>query len=121
MIRLTQPRPGKQDWLACSLLALAVAGSTPAIAFARTPAQEPARAYQDGGWDTPPGEFREIQRRGFHDGIEGARKDFDNHRAPNVRNREEYRHPSVDASLRDDYREGFRRGYDVAMRHLEGR
>jgi len=70
------------------------------------------------GWDAPPPEFREIQRKGFHDGIEGARKDFDNHRRPNVNNRDEYRHPHVDPAMREDYREGFRRGYDTAMRHL---
>ena len=75
---------------------------------------------QEGGWDAPPPEFREVQRKGFHDGIEGARKDFDNHRPPNVNNRDEYRHPHVDASMRDDYRDGFRRGYDVAMQHLSG-
>jgi len=74
----------------------------------------------DGDWDAPPSEFRDIQRQGFHDGIEGARKDFDNHRAPNVNNRDEYRHPHVKPSARDDYREGFRRGYDVAMRHMTG-
>jgi hypothetical protein len=68
----------------------------------------------------PPGEFREVQRQGFHDGIEGARKDFDHHRAPDVNNREEYRHPHVDRAVRDDYREGYRRGYDVAMRHMMG-
>ena len=82
--------------------------------------QEPAGAYDQQGWDVPPHEFREVQRKGFHDGIEGARKDFDHHRAPNVEGREEYRHPHVDAARRDDYREGFRRGYDAAMQHLEG-
>ena len=29
----------------------------------------------------------------------------------------EYKHPHVDASVREDYRRGFRRGYD-AMKHL---
>lgn len=77
-------------------------------------------AQEQSGWDVPPPEFREIQKKGFRDGIEGARKDFDNHRPPNVNNREEYRHPHVDASMRDDYRDGFRRGYDEATRHLEG-
>ncbi len=76
-----------------------------------------APAYQ-GGWDEPPAEFREIQRQGFHDGVEGARKDFDNHRPPNVLNRDEYRHPHVPPSARADYRLGFHRGYDVAMNHL---
>jgi hypothetical protein len=73
------------------------------------------------GWDQPPHEFREIQRQGFHDGVEGAKKDFDNHRMPDVNNREEYRHPKVSKADREDYREGFRRGYDAAMDHLLGR
>lgn len=47
-------------------------------------------------------------------------KDFDNHRRPDVNNRDEYRHPNVPRSGRDDYREGFRRGYDVAMSHMLG-
>jgi hypothetical protein len=71
-----------------------------------------------GGWDAPPQEFQDIQRQGFHDGIEGARKDFDNHRAPNVNNRDEYRHPHVPPSARHDYREGFRRGYQTAVAHM---
>jgi len=71
-------------------------------------------------WDVPPREFREVQRQGFHDGVEGAKKDFDNHRMPDVNNREEYRHPNVSKADRADYREGFRRGYDAAMSHLTG-
>ena len=58
------------------------------------PAPEPA-AYGQERWEIPPGEFNEIQRRGFHDGIEGARKDYGNHRKPNVDNREEYRHSNM--------------------------
>ncbi len=88
-------------------------------AFA-APAQEPGVAEQQ-RWDVPPHEFSEIKRKGFHDGVEGARKDFDRHRPPNVQDRDEYRHPHVDESARDDYREGFRRGYDAAMSHLQGR
>jgi hypothetical protein len=72
-------------------------------------------------WDAPRQEWNEIQRRGFHDGIEGARKDFGNHRQPNVNNREEYRHPDdVPGEMRDAYRDAFREGYDRAMRHLLG-
>ena len=77
-------------------------------------------AQDRGGWDTPPQELQEVQRQGFHDGIEGARKDFDNHRRPSVNNRDEYRHPSVPRGQRDAYREGFRRGYDVGVSHLKG-
>jgi len=83
--------------------------------FATTPgilaAQEP--------WEGPPGEYqRDIQRQGFHDGIEGARKDFQNHRRPDVNNRDEYKHPQYHGRDRDDYREAFRRGYDVGVQHI---
>jgi len=70
------------------------------------------------GWDAPPQEYQEIQRQGFHDGIEGARKDVENHRRPDVNNRDEYRHPHVSGRDRKAYREGFRRGYETAISHL---
>ena len=109
----------KLNKLAVPALFLALASSGFAVA---QPYGSPAPAYGQapGGWDVPPQEFRDIQRQGYHDGIEGARKDFDNHRRPDVNNRDEYRHPHVPASARDDYREGFRRGYETAMSHLAG-
>ena len=69
-------------------------------------------------WNQPPSEFKEMERRGFHDGVQGAMKDFDHHRFPDVERRSEYRKPHVEPSLREDYRKGFRRGYDDAMHHL---
>jgi hypothetical protein len=69
-------------------------------------------------WDQPPPEFTELKREGFHAGVRAAIKDFDHHRAPDVEQRAEYRHPHVDRALRTDFRAGFRRGYDDAMRHL---
>jgi hypothetical protein len=83
-----------RKWFAFSLLALSLATTS----FTKVKAQEAPRppseySYAQNGWDTPPREFREIQQQGYHDGIEGARKDFDNHRRPDVNNREEYRHP----------------------------
>ena len=111
----------KLRWIFLSGLALSLASLGTAKASA-APLGPVASAYvqdhEENGWDAPPAEFRDIQRQGFHDGIEGARKDFDNHRAPNVNNRDEYRHPHVSPSAREDYREGFRRGYDVATHHL---
>jgi hypothetical protein len=105
--------------LAIPILAFALA--TPAFAMAQ-PLASPSAAFQDRDrdrdWEMPPQEFRDIQRQGFHDGIEGARKDYDNHRRPDVNNRDEYRHPHVSASAQADYRQGFRRGYEVAMDHL---
>jgi len=80
----------------------------------------PPPGYQ-GGWDAPPQDFQdEVRRNGFQDGIEGARKDYENHRAPNVNNRDEFRHPHVPRGARHDYREGFRRGYDVGVQHMMG-
>jgi len=71
-----------------------------------------------GAWEAPPPELQGVERQGFHDGIEGARKDAENHRPPNVDNRDEYRHPSVPHRDRGAYREGFRHGYQVGVDHL---
>lgn len=78
------------------------------------------RRAPDRPWDAAPNEFDEIHRQGFRDGIEGARKDFDNHRRPDVNNRDEYRHPHLPRFQREAYRDGFRRGYQVGMGHLTG-
>lgn len=110
----------KLRWIVLHLLAFSLVCFAPGRAMA---VDSPASGAQydhdhDHDWDAPPAEFREAQRQGFHDGIEGARKDFQNHRPPNVENREEYRHPHVSRDLREDYRDGFRAGYDRAMSHL---
>lgn len=107
--------------LAVATIALTLTlGCAPSIYAAPQGPPPPPGAYGQGGWDAPPPEFRDAQRQGFHDGIEGARRDFDNHRRPDPSNRDEYRHPHVPRSLRADYREGFRQGYDRAMQHLMG-
>jgi hypothetical protein len=69
-------------------------------------------------WAAPPPDIQGAESQGFHDGIEGARKDFENHREPSVENRDEYRHPPVHGRDRDAYRHGFRRGYQVGVDHL---
>jgi hypothetical protein len=88
------------------------------------PPPPPPQGYgqdQGGGWEAPPPEFAAAQQRGYHDGIEGARKDFENHRPPNVHNRDEFRNPHfIPGPDRRDYREGFRRGYEVAVQHMYG-
>jgi len=88
-----------------------------AISLTRTAAAQGPPGY---GWDVAPQELNQFQRQGFHDGIEGARRDFDNHRAPDVENRDEYRHPHLPPEQREAYRDGFRRGYHRAMEHLTG-
>ncbi|GAC1658313.1 MAG: hypothetical protein NVS9B15_19920 [Acidobacteriaceae bacterium] len=63
-----------------------------------------------------------MEQRGFDDGLQGAERDFTNHRRPNVNNRDEYRDPdSVPRWAQQEYREGFRRGYYVGVRQIHGR
>lgn len=97
---------------------LAVSLSAPCFTLALPTAAPAAYAAQDNSWETAPSEFTEIQRQGYHDGVEAARKDFDHHRRSDVMNRKEYRHPKVAPSGRKDYREGFKRGYDAAAEHI---
>jgi hypothetical protein len=66
-------------------------------------------------WANPPAEIQGVESQGFHDGIEGARKDYENHREPSVENREEYRHPSVPHHDREAYRHGYRRDMRSAL------
>jgi hypothetical protein len=101
-------------------LFLGTAGLSSMARASGVPQGPPLPGYgQDrGGWDAPPQELQELQRRGFHDGIEAARNDFNNQRRPDVNRREEFRHPRVPRDDRDAYRDGFRRGYDTAISHL---
>ena len=84
------------------------------------PPQSGYYGQEHGDWDAPPREYSDIQRQGFRDGIEGARRDIEHHRQPDPNNRDEYRHPNAPRGMWDTYREGFRRGYDVGVRHLMG-
>ena len=76
---------------------------------------------QQAGWDTPPGEYNQYRQQGFRDGIEGARKDAENHRSFTPENRDEYRHPHVPKNVYGDYREAFREGYNRAVTNLHYR
>jgi hypothetical protein len=101
-------------------------GMTLGTQVAKAEAAPASGYYGNGGaqepWAEPPGDYRDdVARKGFHDGIEGARKDAENHRQPNVNNREEYRHPDVHGRDRRAYRDAFRRGYETGMEHLMNR
>ena len=102
------------------LLVLVVGSFGPTCNRAVASPPQPQAYGQQGGWDAPPNEFNRLQRRGFHDGIEGARKDFGNHRNPDVNNRDEYNHPDLPREQREIYRDAFRRGYQQAASHLWG-
>lgn len=103
---------------------LALAAGITISLFAPSMNASPAPQYgQQRGWDTPPGELNDMQRRGFRDGMEGARRDFGNGRRPDVNNREEYRIPQelprdIPPQMREQWRDGYRRGYNAAAAHL---
>ena len=70
-----------------------------------------------GGWDAPPSEFtRDLERNAFHDGLNGAQHDLDNHRRPNVNNRDEYR--NYRGPERRAYKMAFARGYRAFWDHM---
>jgi hypothetical protein len=102
---------------ACLVAALVVAGFGISGTTAHAAAPPMNSIQESGGWDAPPPELDEVSRRGFHDGIEGAHKDWENHRRPTPENRDEFRHPPVPHRDRQAYRDGFRRGYEHAFDH----
>jgi len=94
--------------------------AAPAIASG-APRQAPPPGYgQQGAWEAAHGPYFGARRQGFQAGMEGALKDFGNHRRPDPENRDQFRHPPVPAELRDAYRDGFRRGYHVTISELMG-
>jgi hypothetical protein len=98
-------------WIIClALLAL------PALAPAELSAAPAIAQYRDR--DANAGPYLQARRRGFEEGMDGAIRDFTNHRRPDPNNRDEFRHPSVPGQLRDAYRDGFTRGYQQAMSDL---
>ena len=122
---MTLNRLGLTGLIVCAGFLLTLAPRLNAAAAGPQPSaagSQPPRFGQDrDDWDRPPDAWNDIQRRGFHDGVEGARRDFGNHRQPDVDNRDEYRNPdNVPPPMRRAYRDAFRRGYQVAMSHLMG-
>lgn len=91
--------------------------AAPAAMSAQGP-RPPGAYYQggDGRWDAPPrGYSRDLQRNGFRDGLDGARKDLENRRRPNVNNRDEYR--NYRGPGQRVYRQAFQAGYGAFWQH----
>jgi hypothetical protein len=59
----------------------------------------------------PPAAFSEIARQGFHDGFEAARRDVSHNLPPGVEKHPRFRRPPVPPPAWEDYRHGFRDGY----------
>jgi len=69
-------------------------------------------------YQAPPAELNEIAQRGFHDGFEAARRDIADGRPPRLEQHPRFRNPPVPPPAFEDYRHGFREGYNRAMREL---
>lgn len=97
-----------KKWLAAGtlLLCLALAGcSHPQPIYYQPP-------------PPPPPAFREIAREGFHDGFEAARRDVADGRPLIFERHEKFHNPPVPREAYEDYRDGFRRGYDAFISRL---
>ena len=89
----------------------------PAAMLAQGP--PPGWVYRQGPWEQPPNEFtRDLQRDAFRQGFEGARRDLENRRRPDVRNRDEFR--NYRGPARGVWRDAFRRGYNTFWAHVDG-
>ena len=113
----------KMNRFLAPVLGLALMGGS-AVAIAQQYGQgyppPPPQQWGQRGWDAPPGELREFQHQGYLDGLQGAERDYQNHRIWNVNNRDEFRHPHVPGNVRGDYRDGFKKGYLAAEAHYQG-
>jgi hypothetical protein len=107
-------------WFSIAALTVSLAapsGMITAKAHAATPLAP--GFYQDRPWDRPPDEYRDVQRQGFHDGIEAARRDWDLHSHKDADDHDRFRHPPVEREFAHDYRDAFKHGYSEAMRHIK--
>ena len=86
-----------------------------------------SQSYGSQNYDQPPAQHwygnaeEALEQRGFRDGAFGADRDFQNHRRPDVNNRDEYRDRRFNSDWAEhEYREGFRRGYYQRVREIYG-
>lgn len=104
--------------------ALALCIAAPAAIKASAHEAQPvptASQYQDHDrdWDRAPDSYRDAQRQGFHEGMEAARRDFDQRRHADADDHQVFKHPPVEGDeARHDFREGFKEGYHRAMEHM---
>jgi hypothetical protein len=81
----------------------------PPVVVAPPPPPPPGPGY---------GDMMTFRHQGYQEGMLGALQDLDSHRRGDAGGRDEFRRPHVPFEMQDVYRDGFRRGYDEAMRTL---
>jgi hypothetical protein len=98
------------------VLGLALSGGT-AIAVHAQEGPPPPGAWQP---DEPQGNWSHGWHNGFHDGAVAAQHDIESHRPPDPNRHDNFRHPDLPRDQRSDFREGFRRGYQMVYDHAHG-
>jgi hypothetical protein len=90
--------------LAALLLPLAVAGCShrTTVVYAAPP--------------PPPPAFSPAAQQGYHDGVDAARRDINHGYAPDVNRHPRFRNPPVPPPVMEEYRHGFRAGYEQSFR-----
>jgi len=65
----------------------------------------------------PPPAYSEVAHQGWHDGVRAAQADMNHGLAPDVRRHPRFDNPPVAPPLQEDYRHGFRDGYQAVYNH----
>jgi hypothetical protein len=68
----------------------------------------------------PPPAWTEIARQGFNNGVEAARRDIAAGKSPDVKRHPHFRNPPVPPPAFEDYRHGFREGYQQTFQRGPG-
>jgi hypothetical protein len=68
----------------------------------------------------PPPAWSQIAQQGFHNGVEAARHDIAHGLPPDVNRHPHFRNPPVPPPAFEDFRHGFREGYQQIYQHGPG-
>jgi hypothetical protein len=63
----------------------------------------------------PPPNFSAAAQQGYNDGVAAARRDIANNRPPDFEHHPSFRNPPVPPQAFEEYRHGFREGYNAAL------
>lgn len=104
---------------AAPLLSFALLAAAPTIKASAASPSSPAVAPMQDQWDGP-SDYSEIARRGWRDGMRAAHADWDAHRFLDPYHSAAFRRPPVPYASRQEYRNGYLRGYDMVSHQLRG-
>ena len=65
----------------------------------------------------PPAEFSPAAQQGYNEGVDAARRDINHGLPPDINRHPRFRRPPVPPPAMEDYRRGFRAGYDQSFRN----